>query len=128
VGRADGTPEVGSGFATDEVGTYRPTKPKLDLSEWTLVGDWRVEDERGVAAGADSQIRLRYAANEAYLVMAPGSSGPKAVKVTVDGKPRPDVTVDGNRLYTVASDEQFGEHELVLTLPSGVEAYAFTFG
>jgi cytochrome c biogenesis protein CcdA/thiol-disulfide isomerase/thioredoxin len=128
VGRADGTPEVGSGFATDEVGTYRPTKPQLDLSEWTLVGDWRVEDERGVAAGADSQIRLRYAAIEAYLVMAPGSGGPKAVKVTVDGKPRPDVTVDGNRLYTVASDEQFGEHELVLTLPSGVEAYAFTFG
>lgn len=127
-----GRPEVGGAeagaLAPDRVATYRQAVDELQLNEWTFTGDWRVEGERAIAAGPDSRIRLRYASNEAYLVLAPGPGGPKQVQVTVDGKRRPPVTVDGNRLYTVADDDSFDQRLLELRLPEGVEAYAFTFG
>lgn len=115
-------------LAADRLATYRQSVEELRLNEWTFTGDWRVEGERAIAAGADSRIRLRYAANEAYLVLAPGAGGPKQVQVAVDGERRPPVTVDGTRLHTVASDGSFGQRVLELRVPEGVEAYAFTFG
>jgi cytochrome c biogenesis protein CcdA/thiol-disulfide isomerase/thioredoxin len=128
VGRAEGTPNIGSGFATDADATYVQVPERLSPNEWSLLGDWRVEDERSIATGDDSRLRIRYASKEVYLVLAPGAGGATRVGVTVNGEARDPVLVDGNRLYTVASDDVFGERELELEIPDGVEAYAFTFG
>ncbi len=117
-----------AGFAPDEESVYRQSVGMLALNDWTYTGRWRVEDERGVAAGDDSTLKIRFAADEAYLVMSPPDDGPATVEVTIDGEPRDAVTVDGNRLYTVASEGGFGQHELELRLPEGTSAYAFTFG
>lgn len=127
-GTADSASGVGSGFDSNRVATYRQAVDALDLNQWSLIGDWKVEGERGVAAGDDSRLRMHYAANEAYLVMSPPAGGKAVVKVTVDGKRRNAITVDGNRLYTIASEGEFGSHTVELTLPKGTAAYAFTFG
>lgn len=128
VGRADGTPKVGSGFATDVVGTYRQTPDVLGLNEWSYVGPWRVEDERAVAAGPGAKLRLRYVAQDAYLVMSPPKSGTAKVGIDVDDAARPAVTIDANQLYTVADDDGLDERTIELAVPPGVAVYAFTFG
>jgi hypothetical protein len=50
------------------------------------------------------------------------------VQVVVDGKRRRTVRVTDDKLYTLASFLQPGDHLLELRFEPGTEAYAFTFG
>ena len=91
------------------------------------------ESSQSLAQGAT--LTLKFSAQYVYLVM----SGPPGARITatVAGQPVPDgtdsknssVTLDGPRLYTVASLDQFmTDQTLKLTFPAGVTINAFTFG
>jgi hypothetical protein len=67
-------------------------------------------------------------ARRVYLVMGSDHARPRAVRVEVDGHPTRSVTVSGERLYTLVSLPRPRRFRLTLRVPSGVSAYAFTFG
>ena len=87
-------------------------------------GHWTVESER-IVAGLGARLRLRFGANDIFLVLA----GRGRVGVSVDERPRRVLRVSGPpRLYTI---DRFGAYErglLELSFSPGVAAYAFTFG
>jgi cytochrome c biogenesis protein CcdA/thiol-disulfide isomerase/thioredoxin len=108
--------------------TYKLPGGKLPLNAFALGGKWDIGDEPATAvAGArlDATVKSRFV----YLVLSPPSASKAgAVNVSVDGgKPRR-ITVDRQRLYTLASFAQTGQHALSLTFAPGTSAYAFTFG
>jgi cytochrome c biogenesis protein CcdA/thiol-disulfide isomerase/thioredoxin len=93
---------------------------------WALKGPWTITKE-GSQGGAGTALNLHYQGARVYLVMRPVGK-PVQVKVTVDGRPQPPVTVDGDRMYTpVNLPEQTGG--LVhLEFDGPIVVYAFTFG
>jgi cytochrome c biogenesis protein CcdA/thiol-disulfide isomerase/thioredoxin len=90
-------------------------------------GRWRISRSHATAIGPGARIHLNFSASRAFLVLG-ARGGPHAVHVALDGRPRPTVTVRGNRLYELVRLARPGEHRLTLTLAPGTEAYAFTFG
>ena len=92
--------------------------------EYALSGTWTIGAEASTA-GANAQLELGFQADDIYLVL--GGTG--TVGVSVDGKNRQTVTVNGiPRLYTLLSGPRLQTGVLTLTLSSGVQAYDFTFG
>ena len=79
----------------------------------------------GSSPGKDARLRLRFSANDVYLVLG----GKGDVGVRVGGRPTKTVRVDGYRLYTLrASSKRARDALLELRFTPGVQAYAFTFG
>lgn len=127
------TPETYLGYARaesyvetihpDQVHTYSYDMP-LSLNQVALKGDFIVEKEK-VTAQKKASLQLKFLAKEVYLVL----SGPTGAKVLsqLDSEPPNEITLDGQRLYTVAKSD-YGSHLLTLTLSPGISAYAFTFG
>jgi cytochrome c biogenesis protein CcdA/thiol-disulfide isomerase/thioredoxin len=91
-------------------------------------GEWLIEPER-IVAGNGARLRLVYRGARVHLVLGT-SSGPKQVRVTLDGMHLRTVRVTGDRLYTLAETpaDRGASHDLRLELDPGTEAYAFTFG
>ena len=100
-----------------------PRRP-LRRDELAYAGFWTVTPEH-IAAGREARLRLRYQANDIFIVLA----GEGRVQALVDGRPARTISVSGTpRLYRVA---RFGSLErglLELRFSPGVEGYAFTFG
>jgi cytochrome c biogenesis protein CcdA/thiol-disulfide isomerase/thioredoxin len=108
--------------------TYAPTPVRaLAQSTFTLAGTW-TETGEAATAGPDAGIDARVVAKDAYVVLSPPPGGHGTVRVTLDGRPRATLTVDGQRLYHLVSLPVAGEHRLSLRLSPGVGAYSFTFG
>jgi hypothetical protein len=95
----------------------------LGLSQLSYAGSWRVEKQR-IVAGPGARLRLRFYAQDAYLVIG----GKGRVQVLVDGKPKPSIAITADKLYTVAAQDRQKDTSLELRFSPGVEAYAFTFG
>ena len=96
----------------------------LALNELALSGTWTLTAEHA-AAGEDARLRLRFDANDVFLVLA----GEGTVEVRVDGRVLRTVAVSGlPRLYTLARFPTLTRGVLELRVSEGVEAYAFTFG
>ena len=99
-------------------------------------GKWLISPD--IATSAGGRLGLNFGARRVYLVLgSPG--GPKKVKVMLDGKPitaadagkdvkNGSAEIDGQRLYSLVDLPETGRHQLSLSLPSGVQGYAFTFG
>jgi cytochrome c biogenesis protein CcdA/thiol-disulfide isomerase/thioredoxin len=113
----------------------------LDLNQWALSGDWRVEPERAVATASPAAIVFRFSARDLHLVLGPGATGPIRFRITLDGHPPGadhgvDVQPDGSgevseqRLYQLLRQSSpQGEHTFRIEfLDPGVQAYSFTFG
>jgi cytochrome c biogenesis protein CcdA/thiol-disulfide isomerase/thioredoxin len=121
------------------IGTRRyPPPGALPSSRFGLSGVWRVNEERATAV-AGAEIHARPVAREVYLVMSSRGGRARRVEVLLDGRPVPPhaagtdvgngaVTVKSQRLYRLVSLPEVGEQDLVLRVPPGVSAYAFTFG
>jgi thiol-disulfide isomerase/thioredoxin len=122
---------------------YRYRAPgALELNQWALSGDWRVEGQRAVVAAAPATIVFRFSARDLHLVLgAPDPSRPVRFRVTLDGHApgedhgvdvQPDGTgrVSEQRLYQLLRLAQpAGEHTFTIEfLDPGVQAYSFTFG
>jgi hypothetical protein len=92
--------------------------------ELAYAGRWTVTPEH-IAAGADARLRLRFQANDVFLVLA----GEGRVEAFVDRRRLGEVVVSGTpRLYTIAQLPKLTRGLLELRVSPGLEAYAFTFG
>jgi cytochrome c biogenesis protein CcdA/thiol-disulfide isomerase/thioredoxin len=113
----------------------------LDLNQWALSGDWRVESQRVVATATAAAIVFRFSARDLHLVLGPAVAGPIRFRVTLDGRApgadhgvdvQPDGTgeVSEQRLYQLLRQANpQGEHTFRIEfLDPGVQAYSFTFG
>ncbi|HTX32301.1 MAG TPA: cytochrome c biogenesis protein CcdA [Solirubrobacteraceae bacterium] len=109
------------------------------LNEFALRGAWRVTSEFVTPAAAGAAIQGGVQAAHVYLVMTSAGNTPRTVRVLLDGRPIPSsaagtdvhggqVTVSGQRLYSLVSLPQAEFHSLTVEIPPGVEAYDFTFG
>lgn len=99
-------------------------------------GKWLISPD--IATSAGGELALNFGARRVYLVLgSPG--GPKKVRVKLDGKPikaadagkdvkNGSAEIDGQRLYSLVDLPETGRHQLSLSLPSGIQGYAFTFG
>jgi Thioredoxin like C-terminal domain len=95
----------------------------LEEDEFAYDGTWTVESER-IVSGKDARLKLHFHAQKVYLVLG----GHGDVRVTVNGRLRGRVRVDGDRLYTLVSQKRDGEGVLELAFTPQLSAYAFTFG
>jgi cytochrome c biogenesis protein CcdA/thiol-disulfide isomerase/thioredoxin len=108
--------------------TYKLPGGAPPLNGFALGGTWKIGDEPATAQ-AGATLAATVQARFVYLVLSPPSaSRAGAVDVSVDGKPPRRITVDTQRLYTLASFPASGRHALRLTFSPGTSAYAFTFG
>jgi cytochrome c biogenesis protein CcdA/thiol-disulfide isomerase/thioredoxin len=113
---------AGSKLHADRMARYQAPLA-LAQGELAYSGYWRVEREL-IVAGADARLRLRFVARKVHLVLG----GRGRVEVWLDGRRLRTVTVNEDRLYTLASRPQLADGSLELRFTRGLEAYAFTFG
>jgi thiol-disulfide isomerase/thioredoxin len=115
---------------------------RLQRNQWSLSGDWTVENQAALLNGSSGRIRYRFHARDLHLVLAPPAKDRAArFRITIDGATPDDAlgvdasaggqgTVDQPRLYQLIRqsgpilDRTF---EIEFFDP-GVRAYDFTFG
>ncbi len=107
-----------------EIENYDYTEPLGD-DQVGLRGSWQVEEEYIAPQGDDCYLTLNFLAKRVYLVLS--GSSQKPIQVMLDGKSAGEFKMDGDRKYDIVSTT-YKRHQLVLKLPEGVHAYAFTFG
>jgi len=112
----------GSPLRTDRPATYS-FPASLPRDSFAYAGIWTVADER-IVAGASARLRLHFHAHDVHLVIA----GHGSVSVTLNGQRRGSVAVDGDRLYTLVTQDRARDGLLTLSFTPGLAAYAFTFG
>lgn len=148
--RADQTPETYLGYERaqnmanqnqlrkDDRQQYR-LQPSLLRNQWQLGGWWQVDGEHAVSMTGpgeeSSSLYLSFKAKDVYLVM--GAEQPATVQVRINDQaqwPGADVSatgelqVDAYRLYHVVAAPEYTTGILKLTVPAGVQLFAFTFG
>jgi len=105
---------------------------------WALKGLWWVYPDKIVSGAAGAAIKLHFNAGKVYAVMG-APHGKVAVDVLLNDKKlvseqgsdvtNGQVTVTGNRLYSLVQFKQFGNGTLELIAEGeGLEVYTFTFG
>ena len=128
------TPEIYLGYmrlahltgpiTPDREAPYEFPQRRLLQDEVAYAGRWTVTPEH-IVAGDQARLRLRFSANDVFLVLA----GEGRVDVFVDGRQGRALEVSGlPRLYTVARFSGLKRGVLELRFAGGVSAYAFTFG
>jgi cytochrome c biogenesis protein CcdA/thiol-disulfide isomerase/thioredoxin len=144
------TPELYLGFARAQQYQTSPAiqqNQKIDYSYQMPLADdhiglngvWSVTPEFIKSESDMSRMDLNFIANRVYLVMQ--SDEPRAVHVmldneevahnyhSVDMNERGEIFVHEARMYDILDLRgDNGRHTLSLVMPSGVSAYAFTFG
>lgn len=104
-----------------------------------IKGEWTVEEEYIRSNSGQSTLSLNFEANRVYLVLSGTSSDP--ITVDLDGKPLPiefrtaemdsqgKIFVKDARKYDIVDLKgKGGRHTVTLHIPTGIKAYAFTFG
>ncbi|MBC7471799.1 MAG: redoxin domain-containing protein [candidate division SR1 bacterium] len=104
----------------------------LKSNEWSLTGDWTIENESVVSMCDTSKLKLNVSSKEVYLVM--GSDNVSNVKVETKYKGQ-DVDASGivkvqnYGLYKLVKAPEFQKDDTIeLTVPKGVKLNVFTFG
>ncbi|MBI5355356.1 MAG: redoxin domain-containing protein [Candidatus Aenigmarchaeota archaeon] len=108
---------------------------RVSANRLYLSGTWDFNQEYAESTGG-SKIIFRYQANNVYFVASADS--PVKVKLTRDGEPLgeasgddakdSEVEIKDARLYSLIKEKSWGEHTIVMDVPSGVRAFTFTFG
>jgi cytochrome c biogenesis protein CcdA/thiol-disulfide isomerase/thioredoxin len=109
------------------------------LNEFGLHGYWKVTSQSVTPTTSGDSITGRVQAAHVYLVMTSAGNVPRTARVLIDGKPIPpsqagadvhngQVTVVGQRLYSLISLPTDEQTTFTIDLPPGVSAYDFTFG
>jgi hypothetical protein len=105
------------------LGTARNPHPPGYL---TFIGPWH-RDPEDAEAGPGSRLRLEFQARRVYLVLG-SPDRPRTLDVILDGRPYRHLTIEAQKLYTLADLPRAGRHELELRPEPGIRGYAFTFG
>lgn len=91
---------------------------------FALDGAWRLETQFVTPREESARIRLEYRGQEVRMVLA----GSGTVVASVDGE-RVELQVSGTpRSYQLLGADASQQGTIEVTVPSGVEAYSFTFG
>jgi thiol-disulfide isomerase/thioredoxin len=139
--RSQGFRSADGRLRTGKTHVYAPA-PALGLNEWTLAGNWMVNEESADLQHAGGRIAYRFKARDLHLVLGPAVDGPPVrFRVRIDGQPPgPDRgsdvdangfgMIDSHRLYQLVRQSQGGRERLfeIEFLDAGASAYAFTFG
>jgi len=113
----------GESVTADMMTTYQPVST-LPQDAFAFGGPWNVSSE-GATAGPGATLALQFQAHDVYLVL--GGTG--TVRVVVNGVQTRTQVVSGEpRLYQLVGPGEYRRGMLTLSIPSGVEAYDFTFG
>jgi thiol-disulfide isomerase/thioredoxin len=134
-----GSPE---GFKPDQVVNYSIPSSDLKANVIYLQGEWKNNPDNLELVGDSGKIALAYSAKSVNIVA--GGSG--QAKVSEDGIQSVSanstnstrgsdldsggtVSIDGQRLYNIATHPNYGNHYIVLdVMGKGFQAYTFTFG
>jgi cytochrome c biogenesis protein CcdA len=101
----------------------------LAPDHWALNGKWNVQAEKIVAAGEGASLKLAFKAKKVFLVMGTETGAAVKIRVSLNGGAAEEMTVSGNTLYELASQDGMRAATVEITAESpGLEAYAFTFG
>jgi len=135
------------GFKEDQIADYTFTG-KAEENFFYATGRWAATAEYFEAVeNGPHTLRLKYEASAVNLVMACPHATSAEVVIVQNGKPLTQqqatrdtrfragksgeeesyVVVDSARMYFLADNHAFGEHELELRCSTGVAAFAFTF-
>lgn len=131
-----GSPEMYFGLSRQEnliqeqkpstEGTPYLLPTNLPLNNFALEGQWKFDPEKATNL-TSGKIRLRFKSGKLFMVAA--SEKPMTIKINVDGKSQPDVTVQMSQLYTLFDSTDYSEHTIDIEIPeAGFEAFTFTFG
>ncbi len=101
---------------------------QLQPNEFALNGRWTVTPESATPGAPGASIETNFQAADVYLVLTSNGNTPRQVRVLLDGRPYKTLTVEGQRLYTLASFAADEQHVLTAEIPPGVSVYDFTFG
>lgn len=100
---------------------------ELPLNTFTMSGTWQFINDHAELTQAQGALRLHFFAGKVFMVAA--ADHPLTLKITVDGQPQPDVTVQASKLYPLFDSSDYSEHTMDIEIPDpGLEAYTFTFG
>jgi cytochrome c biogenesis protein CcdA/thiol-disulfide isomerase/thioredoxin len=113
---------TGSPLRTDRPAAYR-FPALLTQDSYAYGGTWKVEGER-IVAEDDARLRLNFTARTVHLVL----TGRGVVTIKLNGEPKAMVRVNGDRLYTLVTQNRTADGLLELRFTRGLAAYAFTFG
>jgi cytochrome c biogenesis protein CcdA/thiol-disulfide isomerase/thioredoxin len=142
-----GTPETylnsdrAQGFAMPlQAGVHHYTGvSSLNINEFALQGNWKVTSQSATPTAPGASIEAGVQAQHVYLVLTSHDDLPRQARVLLDDHPIPAgdagsdvhngiVTVQGQRLYSLASFPSDQQAAVTVQLPPGVSAYDFTFG
>jgi len=99
----------------------------IPLNNFTLGGQWRFGNDYAELTKSPGKIRLHFSSGKVFMEAA--ADKPVAIKISVDCKPQPDVTVIMSELYTLFDSNDYREHIIEIDIPAGgFKAFTFTFG
>jgi thiol-disulfide isomerase/thioredoxin len=99
----------------------------LQLNTFSLGGTWEFSPGNIQLAGNSGKIKLNFNSGKVYIVAS--SQNPATLKITVDGKPQPSVTVQESKLYTLFDSQDYTTHTIEININQpGFDAFTFTFG
>lgn len=102
------------------------TLPKaFDLNMLYLEGSWNFYPEY-VVSNSPAKIFYKYDSKNVYMVAS--SDKGQTITVYVDGKKVKDIYIKENKLYNIVEGVDYGQHELLIETPGGLNAFTFTFG
>lgn len=97
------------------------------LNNFALEGEWKFGNDHAELTKGPGKIRLHFSSGKVFMVAA--ADKPITIKITVDGKLQPDVTVQMSQLYRLFDSNDYREHVIEIDIPStGFQAFTFTFG
>jgi cytochrome c biogenesis protein CcdA/thiol-disulfide isomerase/thioredoxin len=115
-----------NGAIRNGVHDYGTGAPDLPPDHLAYRGKWGIADD-GAVAGPRARLFLNFRARNVYLVLG-SPDRPRTLQVLLDGRRVRTVRVGRQRLYSLASLPNIGDHMLELRPASGTRGYAFTFG
>ena len=127
VSSASQTPETYLGSSRASHFSNHPQS--LPPDHWSLIGKWRIENERIISKEAGAKLLLNFTAGKVFLVMGAPKDQSVKVNITLNGKPIGQLTINQHKLYMLV--KQHGSKNGLLEIKAnspGLEAYAFTFG
>lgn len=152
IGSINQTPETYLGYARAESfaspeavarnrSSHYSLPANLPKNAWALQGNWNISSEKIVSKDSHGTLRLHFSAKKVFLVLGTESGNPVTLNVALNGKPiaakdkgkdvsQAALQVNSHRLYELVN-QAGGSKSGILELrnvPSGLAAYAFTFG